>query len=457
MIANVWEEFLEIVRQEVGSRVVETWFRAVQLQSWDAVEKTVYLQAPNVFVRNWLVSNYTKLIQINLARLLHADEIKIRILVESKDFEESSKPKMSLITTLAKIEKEPAPLALVNYSKNNGYLNKQYQFDNFVVGSSNSLAYAAAQAVCNRPGFAYNPLFIYGQSGLGKTHLMHAIGNDIKQKNPKSVVLYQTADRFVNEFINAIRFDKIHKFKQKYQNIDVLLIDDVQFISNKDQTQEAFFHIFNALYESHKQIIFSSDVVPQSMHGITERLRSRMGWGLIVDIHAPKLETKIAILKRKAYANNEPLPDDVAEYIAEAVDHNIRDLEGALVRVIAFGALTQQPISLVLAQKVLQRPLHQPKQPIDFNKIFEVMKKHFSCKLSCLQSKTRNKDAVQSRQIAMFLMKKYTDKSLREIGISLGGRDHSTVMHAYAKIEQKIEQDVHFAQKMKMIEQDIFC
>lgn len=456
MIANVWEEFLEIVRQEVGSRVVETWFRAVQLQSWDIGEKTAYLQAPNVFVRNWLVSNYTKIIQTNLARLLHVDQLKIQILVESKDLEEMPKAKMSLVTTLAKIEKTSAPVVPVYYSKNNGYLNKQYQFDNFVVGSSNSLAYAAAQAVSDRPGFAYNPLFIYGQSGLGKTHLMHAIGNDIKHKNPKAVVLYQTADRFVNEFINAIRFDKIHKFKQKYQNIDVLLIDDVQFISNKDQTQEAFFHIFNALYESHKQIIFSSDTIPQSMQGVAERLRSRMGWGLIVDIHAPKLETKIAILKRKAYANNEQLPDDVAEYIAEAVDHNIRDLEGALVRVIAFGALTKQQISLTLAQKVLQRPQTGQKSAVDFNKIFEIMKKHFSCKVSCLQSKTRNKDVVHSRQIAMFLMKKYTDKSLREIGASLGGRDHSTVMHAYTKIEQKIEQDVHFAQKMKTIERDIY-
>lgn len=457
MITNVWEEFLEIVRQEVGSRVVETWFRAVQLQSWDAGEKTAYLHAPNVFVRNWLVSNYIKIIQTHLARLLHVDELKIRILVESAELMEPAKPKMSLVTTLARIEKETAPVSPVNYSKNNGYLNKQYQFDNFVVGSSNSLAYAAAQAVSDRPGFAYNPLFIYGQSGLGKTHLMHAIGNDIKQKNPKSIVLYQTADRFVNEFINAIRFDKIHKFKQKYQNIDVLLIDDVQFISNKDQTQEAFFHIFNALYESHKQIIFSSDVVPQSMQGVAERLRSRMGWGLIVDIHAPKLETKIAILKRKAYANNEHLPDDVAEYIAETVEHNIRDLEGALVRVIAFGALTKQPISLAIAQKVLQRPQPAHKQAIDFNKIFEIMKKHFSCKLACLQSKTRNKDVAHTRQVAMFLMKKYTDKSLREIGASLGGRDHSTVMHAYTKIEQKIEQDMTFAHKMKMIEQDIFC
>ena len=455
MVTNVWEEFLEIVRQEAGSRVVETWFRAVQLTSWHKEEKTAFLQAPNLFVRNWLVSNYTKLIQTHLARLLHADEIKVRILVETNEVVEHI-PKNSLITT-AKIEKEPAQLVPLYQAKNNGYLNNQYRFDNFVVGSSNSLAYAAAQAVAERPGYAYNPLFIYGKSGLGKTHLMHAIGNEIKQKNPKSVVLYQTADRFVNEFINAIRFDKVQKFKQKYQNIDVLLIDDVQFISNKDQTQEAFFHIFNALYESHKQIIFSSDLVPQSMHGVAERLRSRMAWGLIVDIHAPKFETKIAILKRKAHANNELLPDDVAEYIASIVEHNIRDLEGALVRVIAFGALTKQPISLAVAQKVLHRPQIAPRQSIDFNKILEAMKKHFACKVAQLQAKTRNKDVVHMRQIAMFLMKKYTDKSLREIGSYLGGKDHSTVMHAYSKIEQKIEQDNVFAQKMKMVEQDIFC
>ena len=454
MIERIWEEFLEIVRQEAGSRVVETWFRAVQLQSWRAEEKTAYLQAPNIFVCNWLVSNYTKLIQTHLARLLHVDELKVRVIVESREQVEY-KPKMSPVTALAKIEKETMPVVLGNFAKNNGYLNKQYRFDNFVVGPSNSLAYAAAQAVSVRPGFVYNPLFIYGQSGLGKTHLMHAIGNEIKEKNPKSLVLYQTADRFVNEFINAIRFDKVHKFKQKYQNIDVLLIDDVQFIANKDQTQEAFFHIFNALYELHKQIIFSADLVPQSMHGVAERLRSRMAWGLIVDIHAPKFETKIAILKRKAHANNELLPDDVAEYIANTVEYNIRDLEGALVRVIAFGALTKQPVSLTIAQKVLQRPLPAQKQSIDFNRICEVMKKHFSCKLAGLQAKTRNKDTVHTRQIAMYLMKKYTDKSLREIGTCLGGKDHSTVMHAYAKIEQKIEQDSLFAQKMKTVEQDI--
>lgn len=453
MITHIWEEFINIVRQEAGSRVVETWFRAVKPEHWDAQNNTAYLQAPNQFVRNWLASNYTKLIQTNLARLLNVHELKIQITLEKKE-DVQQVPTTSLVSSLARIEKKSA-IQTQQQEKNSCYLNTHYQFDNFVVGPSNSLAYAAAKAVSERPGGAYNPLFVYGQSGLGKTHLMHAIGNEIKQNNPKSVILYQTADRFVNEFIAAIRFDKVHKFKQKYQNIDVLLIDDVQFISNKDQTQEAFFHIFNALYESHKQIIFSSDLVPQNMSGIAERLRSRMAWGLIVDIHAPKLETKIAILKRKAHAHNEQLSEEVAEYIARSVDRNIRDLEGALIRVIAFSALTKQSISLAVVQKVIGQPLVLTHQSIDFNKICNVLKKHFSCTIALLQAKNRNKDIVWVRQIAMFLMKKFTDKSLREIGSFLGGKDHSTVMHAYSKVENRIEHDIAFAQKMKLIEQDI--
>jgi chromosomal replication initiator protein len=411
VIAHIWEEFLNIVRQEAGSRVVETWFRAVQFVQWRAEEQTAYLLAPNQFVRNWLISNYTKLIQVHLSRLLHTETVKIYISVEAKE-EGAQLPKVQPVASVAKIEKERVAALVPQQNKQIGYLNRQYTFENFVVGPNNSLAYAAAQAVADHPGAVYNPLYIYGQSGLGKTHLMHAIGNAIKEKRSQAVVHYQTADRFVNEFISSIRFDKVHKFKQKYQNIDVLLIDDVQFIANKDQTQEAFFHIFNTLYESHKQIILSSDMVPQSLQGIAERLRSRMSWGLITDIHAPKLETKIAILKRKAHMHAEVLPDDVATYIAQSVDHNIRELEGALVRVIAFGALTQQPVTLAVAQKVLQRTRPE-KRIIDFDSIIEVMKKHFSCKPALLQAKTRNKDIVHMRQVAMFLMKKYTDKSLR--------------------------------------------
>ncbi len=451
MITDIWDEFLDIVRQEAGSRVVETWFKAVQLKNWDAARKTVYLQAPNAFVRNWLASNYTKLIRVHLSRLLHVDDLNVDFQIGQK--EEASAPEEKACYLPVVTTKRNVPAVVP--SKSNGYLNKQYVFENFVVGPSNSLAYAAAQAVAEKPGSVYNPLFMYGGSGLGKTHLLHAIGNAIKQNNPELVVLYQTADRFVNEFINAIRFDKVHRFKAKYQNVDILLIDDVQFISNKDQTQEAFFHIFNTLHEAHKQIVFSSDMVPQDLKGIAERLRSRMAWGLVTDIYIPKLETKIAILKKKAHANNEILSDEVAHYIADTVDSNIRELEGALIRVIAFAALTKQPMSITLAQKVLlnKRPDH--KRPVDFAAIVSSVTKYYSYSLQELQSKSRNKDISHARHVTMFLMKKFTDKSLRDIGLFLGGRDHSTVMHAYNKIEDAIEHDDHFAQKVRAIEQDI--
>ncbi len=453
MITNIWEEFLDIVRQEAGSRVVETWFKAVQLKNWDAAQKTVYLQAPNAFVRNWLAGKYTILIQITLARLLHVDELKVHFLVGQKEEVDTTVAKACYLPVVTKKSRLPAAIP----SKSNGYLNKQYLFENFVVGPSNSLAYAAAQAVAEKPGTVYNPLFMYGGSGLGKTHLLHAIGNAIKQNHPQLAVLYQTADRFVNEFINAIRFDKVHRFKAKYQNVDVLLIDDIQFISNKDQTQEAFFHIFNILHETHKQIIFSSDMVPQNLKGIAERLRSRMAWGLVTDIYIPKLETKVAILKKKAHANNEILSDEVAHFIANMVDSNIRELEGAFIRVIAFAALTKQSMSLTLAQKVLLNKKPDHKRPVDFAVIVSSVTKYYSYSLQELQSKSRSKDISHARHIIMFLMKKFTDKSLRDIGLFLGGRDHSTVMHAYNKIENAIEQDAHFAQKVRAIEQDIAC
>lgn len=446
MITNVWEEFLDIIRQEVGSRVVETWFKAVSLQVWDADKKIVYLQAPNMFVQNWIVSKYIQLIQAHLSRLLHVNELKVHFL----DQKEAEAKLPQYIPVVSKTSTE-----LVACKTSTNYINKQYVFENFVVGPSNSLAYAAAQAVAEKPGGIYNPLFIYGDSGLGKTHLLYAIGNSIKKNNANASILYQTADRFVNEFISAIRFDKVHKFKAKYQNIDVLLIDDIQFISNKEQTQEAFFHIFNTLHEAHKQIVFSSDLVPQDLKGIAARLRSRMAWGLVTDIHTPKIETKIAILKKKAQVNNEVLTDEVAQFIADAVDSNIRELEGALVRVMAFAALTKQPITLELVQKVLIRKTEEQKKPIDFTMIVNIVSKHFNYSLHDLQSKNRNKELAQVRHIVIFLMKKFTNKSLRDIGLFLGGRDHSTIVHACNKIEQAIAYDEHFAQKVRLLERDI--
>ncbi len=456
---NVWEEFLKIINEEAGSRVVETWFRAISLHQWDPAQKTVYLQAPNTFVKDWIKSNYLEMIQVHLRRLLHVDMIRVIFLdarVPAQDqLAQAPSPQSSsaLIPATLHAAKSTAVAAAIPQKKS-GNINSSYIFETFVVGPSNSLAYAAAQAVTENPGNVYNPLFVYGESGLGKTHLLHAIGNQIKKNNPQATVLYQTADRFVNEFINAIRFDKIHKFQTKYQQIDVMLIDDIQFISNKEQTQEAFFHIFNALYEASKQIVFSSDTYPQDMQGIAERLRSRLGCGLIADIHVPSLETKIAILKRKAENSNEQLNDDVALFIASRAVTNIRELEGALIRVLAFASLTKQLVTLDLAKKVLMRAQEVAASPLmlDFDRIVTLVCRHYHYTTQDLKSKRRSKDLSFVRQVAMFLMKKMTDKSLRDIGIYLGGRDHSTVMHAIEKVEDHMAQNPEFAEEIKRME-----
>ncbi len=460
MIQRIWNQFLEIVREEAGSRVVETWFKAVTLYQWEPSRQTVYLQAPNTFVKDWIAANYLNLIQLHLGRLLSVESPRI-IFLDASSKESMSSSVSSSVHVVddlvpAVIDKPKRALMQQLQSKNRSSFNVSYQFDTFVVGPSNSLASAAAQAVTEKPGSLYNPLFIYGDSGLGKTHLLHAIGNGIRLRHGKASVLYQTADRFVNEFINAIRFDRMYKFQAKYQSVDVLLIDDIQFISNKEQTQEAFFHIFNSLYDSHKQIVFSSDTYPQNIAGIAERLRSRLAWGLVTDIHTPSLETKVAILKRKADLHSEQLDDEVAHFIATHVESNIRELEGALIRVLAFASLTKQTVTLELAKKVLFRPQQEHEAAgANFNQVIKCVSKHYPYTFQDLCSKRRNKNLSFARQIAMFLMKKMTDKSLREIGDFLGGRDHSTVMHALGKVEQHRKDNPNFADQLSKIEREI--
>jgi len=462
VISNIWEQFLTIAREEAGSRVVETWFKAVVLQHWDAIEKVVYLKAPNAFVQKWIYANYMQLLHTHLGRLLNMNNIRIIFADDAQEpqAETPVEPRYKA-AEVAVVDDKIATSAHVNSTalvkpslQHGGHINRTYSFDTFVIGPSNSLSYAASHAVTERPGSLYNPLFIYGGSGLGKTHLLHAIGNEIKTKNKNAVILYQTADRFVTEFINAIRFNKIHKFQKKYQSVDVLLIDDIQFIANKEQTQEAFFHIFNALYEAHKQIVFSSDVIPSSLGGMAERLRSRLAGGLVTDIHVPRLETKIAILKKKAELSGTMLDDDVANFIASRVTSNIRELEGALIRVMAFASLTNKTITLELTQRVLSHTTPQA-VPIDFNRIIEGLRKHYDYNLQDMRSKNRNKELAFVRQVAMYLMKKMTDKSLRDIGHFLGGRNHATVMHALYKIESCLERDPDFLHKIKRIESDI--
>ena len=456
MVHDIWLEFLKIVKEEAGSRVVETWFKAVTLQQWDQHNKIVYLNAPNTFVQDWIKGNYIPLIELHLKRLLNVDAIKIIFMgLEKPEIvlaTQEGNPSTELIQAIHDQPNVPAE-SLARARKNNGY--RTYSFDSFVVGPNNSLAYAAAQAVTEKPGSIYNPLFIYGNSGLGKTHLLHAIGTEIKIRHKKAVTLYQTADRFVTEFINAIRFDKVHQFQSKYKSVDVLLIDDIQFISNKESTQEAFFHIFNTLYDAEKQIVFSSDAFPHDISGIAERLKYRLSWGLVVDMHVPTVETKIAILKKKAEIHTEVLPDEVAHFIASRLVSNVRELEGSLIRVMAFASLTKQPITVELAQKVLVRAQEVNKTPVGFERVVKCVGKYYPYDLPALRSKNRSKELSFARQITMFLMKKITDKSLRDIGIFLGGRDHSTVMHALDKVQNYAQENNEFQAQLKRIEEDI--
>ncbi|MBD3273518.1 chromosomal replication initiator protein DnaA [Candidatus Dependentiae bacterium] len=464
-VQQIWQNFLKIIKEEVGSQVVETWFKAVSVENWDEEKKTISLNVPNQFVKNWIKEHYIILITKHLKKLLSINRINIdfistnteknivkNIIPASIIYPEKSKTseKNELIENKSNL---PAQRTIPNKFN---YVNPSYKFDSFVVGPNNSLAHAASYAVCQNLGRVYNPLFIYGGTGLGKTHLLHSIGNEVKNKNSSKKILYQTTDRFTNEFIHAIRLDKVMLFRQKYQKVDLLLLDDIQFLSNKEQTQEMFFHIFNLLYEQKKQIVLSSDTFPKEIKGLQARLKSRLEWGLVVDIQMPDLETKIAILEKKAELNSINLTNDVANFIASKVTSNIRELEGALIRVGAFSTLTNKPISLELAKKVL---LHlndnNKKEGIMLEKILKTIARHYSISINELKSKKRHKNIAIVRQVAFFLMKKLTFCSLQTIGEFVGKRDHSTVLHAITKVEKILEKDRDFAKKINNIEQKI--
>lgn len=321
-------------------------------------------------------------------------------------------------------------------------LNPKYTFDSFVIGNSNRFAHAASLAVAESPAKAYNPLFIYGGVGLGKTHLMHAIGHYILQNTPNAKVVYVSSEKFTNELINSIKDDKNEEFRNKYRNVDVLLIDDIQFIAGKERTQEEFFHTFNALYEADKQIILSSDRPPKEIPTLEDRLRSRFEWGLIADIQAPDFETRIAILKKKADVENLDIPNEVMVYIATKIKSNIRELEGALIRIVAYSSLTNREISVDLAAEALKDIIssEQNKQ-ITIELIQDIVCNYFNLKIQELKSSRRTRNIAFPRQIAMYLSRKLTDMSLPKIGEEFGGRDHTTVIHAYEKISNILKKD----------------
>jgi chromosomal replication initiator protein len=335
-------------------------------------------------------------------------------------------------------------------------LNPKYTFDTFVIGNSNRFAHAASLAVAEAPAQAYNPLFIYGGVGLGKTHLMHAIGHYTLSQNPNASVVYVSSEKFTNELINSIRDDRNDEFRNKYRNVDVLLIDDIQFIAGKERTQEEFFHTFNALHEANKQIIISSDRPPKEIPTLEDRLRSRFEWGLIADIQPPDLETRIAILKKKAKVENINVPNDVMLYIATKIKSNIRELEGALIRIVAYSSLTNKEVTVELAEEALKDIISdsRPRQ-ITVNLIKEVVSKSFNVKIEDFNSKKRTRAIAYPRQVAMYLCRELTDLSLPKIGDEFGGRDHTTVIHAYDKISTDVNNNSEFKRRLEDIAKEI--
>jgi len=464
----IWEEFLKIAKEEAGSQVVETWFKAVVLEKIDQDRKELTLLMPNSFVSNWIQDHYHTLLLTHLKRLLDAQTLTIIFAAPtSTQKKEASAPATDAGTSLiATTTFRPATITKMSSTqlvaqagpskaREEQSLNEHYTFDSFVVGPSNSLAHGASYAVSQGLGTVYNPLFIYGGTGLGKTHLLHAIGNEARKNNSAIRVRYETSDQFMHDFIRAIRFDKAHQFRERYQALDLLLIDDIQFFSNKEQTQEAFFHIFNALHEQKRQIVLSSDTFPEEIKGLQSRLTSRMEWGLVADMQTPDLETKIAILSKKAEQHRITLDDEVSHFIASRVHTNIRQLEGALIRVDAFASLTGQPISLALAKRVLLNFNEPRPQTLDLQTVAAHIAKKCGVTIADLKSKNRNKDVASARQIACYVMKKLTNHSLQAIGLFLNGRDHSTIIHSITTIEARCKADRLFASKIQSIEEDI--
>ena len=427
---TLWQQVLSIIQTKLSKPSFDTWFKATKAKF---IENDTVLEiiAPTTFAAEWLENKYTLLIKATLFEYL-GREISITYSV--------GEPK-SVEQTVVLPAKQVANIVGQEETLSN-MLNPKYTFDTFVIGTNNRFAHAASLAVAEAPAKAYNPLFLYGGVGLGKTHLMHAIGHYIKEHNPNTRVLYISSEKFTNEFINAIRDGQGESFRTKYRNIDVLLIDDIQFIAGKEQTQEEFFHTFNALHEDRKQIIISSDRPPKEIPTLEERLRSRFEWGLITDIQPPDLETRIAILRKKARAENLDIPNEAMNYIANQIDTNIRELEGALIRVVAYSSLINADITSHLAAEALKDiiPSARPKI-ISINDIQQKVGEFYSLKLEDFKARKRTKAVAFPRQIAMYLSRELTDHSLPKIGEAFGGRDHTTVIHAHEKISQLLLTD----------------
>ncbi|AKO90688.1 chromosomal replication initiator protein DnaA [Priestia filamentosa] len=440
-IHDLWDKALVEIQKKLSKPSFETWLKSTKAHSLQGSSLTI--TAPNDFARDWLEAHYGNLISETLYSLT-GEELEIKFIIPQH---QSS----SELDVVHPKERKKKADDVAEFSPS--MLNSKYTFETFVIGSGNRFAHAASLAVAEAPAKAYNPLFIYGGVGLGKTHLMHAIGHYVLEHNPSAKVVYLSSEKFTNEFINSIRDNKAVEFRNKYRSVDVLLIDDIQFLAGKEQTQEEFFHTFNTLHEESKQIVISSDRPPKEIPTLEDRLRSRFEWGLITDITPPDLETRIAILRKKAKADGLDIPNEVMLYIANQIDSNIRELEGALIRVVAYSSLINKDINADLAAEALKDIIPSSKpRVITIHDIQRVVGQHYNVKLEDFKAKKRTKSVAFPRQIAMYLSRELTDFSLPKIGEEFGGRDHTTVIHAHEKISKLLDSDAQLQKQVKEIQ-----
>jgi chromosomal replication initiator protein len=423
---NVWDKFLELIKSRVSINTFTTWFQPTRLSRQEG--ETLFIQIPSAVFRQVLTRTYGEIIKA-VFHQMGTPNTKVQYVCTEEEPIQQAPPAAA------------AKQSKLDFESSDHQLNNRYTFDTFVVGKSNEFAHAAARAVAEQPSKAYNPLFLYGGVGMGKTHLMHAIGHMIKKRNPAIRLSYVSAEKFTIEVINSLRFDRMITFRDRFHTVDVLLVDDIQFIAGKERTQEEFFHTFNALYEQQKQIVISSDCLPKDINSIEERLRSRFEWGLIADIQPPDLETKIAILQKKAENDRFHLPDEVAEYIARAIKSNVRELEGALTRLMAYASLTGTAISLPTAQQVLRNIIASQEKRVTIDLIQKRVSEHFNLREQDLKMRSNTRAIAFPRQVAMYIVKQLTTASLPEIGRQFGGKHHTTVLHSVEKIDEARKTD----------------
>lgn len=435
---DLWSNVIDSLKERVGQQNFDIWIKPIRFVSMDGEKAD--LEVPNRFFKDWINEHYSPLIKDAIAFLTQKPcHLQFRIRNEKTTGKDLYPP----------TRQSQAPQAAPSVQP---IFNPKYTFDHFVVGASNQFANAACLAVANLPAKNYNPLFIYGGVGLGKTHLLNAIGNHILQHlilPDMKKICYTSSEEFTNELINSLRYEKMDEFRNKFRRMDILLIDDIQFISGKERTQAEFFHTFNSLYEAHKQIVVTSDKFPKDIPNFEERLRSRFEWGLIADIQPPDIETKVAILRKKAEIENISLPNDVAFFLASQIDSNVRMLEGSLIRIGAFASLTKTPIDMQLAKEILKNIIKPKEELVSIDVIQKVVSNFYNIKISDLKVKRKYKGYVIPRQVSMYLSRKLTNASLLEIGEKFGGKDHSTVLHSIKKVEERMSKEPSFKEMVE--------